>query len=135
MIRHPLGFCGSLKKWNWAFQFSNFVEQPKLMETFFAAEASTIVEYAKEEKPIVQQATLLWNLCYKVVRQYQSDHLDWHFRRHVDMVLNPVRHFRDLYRELELPFDENVETQLRESCPENPARRARGATARAARPR
>lgn len=115
MIRHPLAFCSSLKRWDWKFPFSHFVEQPKLMETFFVKDADTIRDYAGDEKPIVQQATLLWNLFHKVIRQYESDHPDWLFRRHVDMVLDPVDRFRILYDDLKLPFTIDVENHLRES--------------------
>lgn len=115
MIRHPLAFCSSLKRWDWKFPFSHFIEQPRLMEAFFEEEADTIRDYAEEEKPIVQQATLLWNLFHKVIRRYEADHPEWHFRRHDDLVHDPVERFRELYGELGLPFTADVEDHLRES--------------------
>ena len=115
MIRHPLAFCSSLKRWDWKFPFAHFVEQPRLMDTFFTDDADVIRDYAGDEKPIVQQAVLLWNLFHKVIRRYESDHPEWHFRRHVDMVLDPVDRFRALYDDLELPFGQEIEEHLRES--------------------
>ena len=115
MIRHPLAFCSSLKRWDWKFPFAHFSGQPRLMEKFFQEDAGIIERYAREEQPIVHQATLLWNLFHKVIRRYETDHPEWHFRRHGDMVLDPVNRFRELYQDLGLPFEEEIERHLRES--------------------
>ncbi len=115
MVRHPLAFCSSLKKWNWKFPFSHFLEQPALMERHFAAEADEIRRFAEEEQPIVHQAALLWNLFHKVIRSYQQDHPDWHFPRHAEVVADPVPQFEILYQKLGLEFNDEVALKLSQS--------------------
>lgn len=112
MIRHPLAFCSSLKKWDWKFPFNHFLEQPKLMERHFNGEATQIADFASEERPVVLQATLLWNLFHKAIRNYQGQHPEWKFRRHEDMVADPMLRFEELYKELGLDFTPAVAAQL-----------------------
>ncbi len=115
MIRHPLAFCGSVKKWNWKFPFADFQNQPKLMETHFRDHKEIIAKYTAMEQPIVHQATLLWNLFHKVIRNYQEKHPDWKFRRHMDVVADPVSRFNELYQELGLNFTDEVAKELQTS--------------------
>lgn len=115
MVRHPLGFCSSLKKWDWKFPFSHLMEQPELIDRHFREEADEIAEFAREEKPIIQQAALLWNLFHKVIRRYQQSHPDWHFPRHSDMVADPETRFRALYQSLGLEFTPEVAARLNDS--------------------
>jgi hypothetical protein len=115
MIRHPLAFCSSLKKWDWKFPFTHFVEQPKLIQRFFPEDAGIIARYAAEEQVVVRQATLLWNLFHKAIRIYQNERPDWKFRRHEDMVTDPMARFEELYRELGLDFSTSIAGQVRGS--------------------
>lgn len=115
MVRHPLGFCSSLKKWDWKFPFSHLLEQPALIKRHFREEANEIAEFAREEQPIVRQAALLWNLFHKVIRTYQKSHPDWHFPRHAEMVADPVPRFEALYKKLGLSFTPSVSERLSDS--------------------
>lgn len=115
MIRHPLAFCSSLKKWNWRFPFSHLLEQPMLMERHFQEEALEIREFSRTEQPVIAQAALLWRLFHKVIRTYQARHPDWHFARHSEMVGDPLPRFNQIYQKLGLRFDERVVAKLEES--------------------
>lgn len=115
MVRHPLAFCSSLKKWDWRFPFQHFLEQPVLMERHFQQEAGEIEAFARTEQPVVAQAALLWRLFHKVIRGYQDRHPDWHFPRHSEMVGDPLPRFEQLYQKLGLRFDQRVVDKLEES--------------------
>lgn len=115
MVRHPLAFCSSLKKWNWKFPFSHFLEQPALMDRHFSDESEEIHRFAEEEQPIIHQAALLWNLFHKVIRSYQQDHPEWHFPRHAEVVADPVSRFEILYQKLGLEFNDAVAAKLCQS--------------------
>lgn len=115
MIRHPLAFCSSLKKWDWKFPFSHLVEQPQLMKRFFEEESDLIQRFAEVEQPVVNQAALLWNLFHKVIRRYQDQHPGWIFLRHEDMVADPMARFEELYQKLGLNFTPEIAGQLRGS--------------------
>ncbi len=115
MIRHPLAFCSSLKKWDWKFPFQHLLNQSRLIEHRFQHQAERIEHFATTEQPIVHQAALLWNLFHHVIRAYQQEHPDWHYHRHEDMVVDPVETFESLYQKLGLGFTPHIRGQLNAS--------------------
>lgn len=104
MIRHPLAFVSSIKKWQWTYPFQYFLEQPHLIEDLFPEERSRIEQFAAKEHSYVEQATLLWILFHKVIKQYQQQYPDWLFKRHEDLVLDPLTEYEKLYHDLDLPY-------------------------------
>lgn len=104
MIRHPLAFVSSIKKWQWTYPFEHFIEQPNLIDDLFPEERSRIEQFAATEHSYVGQATLLWILFHKVIKRYQEEHPEWLFKRHEDLVLNPLTEYKQLYRHLNLSF-------------------------------
>eukprot|EP00752_Nemacystus_decipiens_P016866 g15098.t1 len=104
MIRHPLAFCSSIKKWGWAFPFADFLAQPKLMADHFAEYRDDITRFANDEQPIVDQGILLWNLLHSVIKTYQDQHNEWLFIRHEDATQQPDEVFRDTYQRLGLAY-------------------------------
>ena len=108
MIRHPLAFVSSIKKWQWTYPFSHFLEQPKLITDLFPEERLRITQFAETEHNYVEQATLLWILFHKVIKQYQQNHPQWIFKRHEDLVLNPLTEYKQLYSDLNLPYTDQV---------------------------
>jgi len=103
-IRHPAAFCSSIKIKNWNFDFNNFLNQPLLMQRYLATYYDQICEFAREEKPIIDQAVLLWNCIHSTVKIYQQEHPEWIFVRHEDLSSNPVEEFNALYDRLDLKF-------------------------------
>ncbi|GMQ83119.1 MAG: hypothetical protein BMS9Abin05_2602 [Rhodothermia bacterium] len=108
MIRHPLAFCGSLKKWNWSFAFSNLLNQGCAIEKYFPDEQEEIERFSEEEQDIVSQAILLWSLLHKVIKMYQETHPDWMFVRHEDLVADPIGGFKRIYEKMGLAFRNNI---------------------------
>jgi hypothetical protein len=115
MIRHPLAFCSSIKKWNWTHPFRHFLEQPILMNEHFSDYSKAISEFANKEKPTVDQAILLWNLLHSVIKKHQDDHKDWIFLRHEDVVQNPLEVFEDVYGNLGLNYSKDCVDQIKNS--------------------
>jgi hypothetical protein len=112
MIRHPLAFCSSIKKWNWAFPFSHFLKQPMLIERHFFNYRSEIERFSKDKTDIVDQAILLWNLLHEVIKTYKTHHPDWFCLRHEDAVTNPLREFRYLYDHLGIAYSNDIESAI-----------------------
>ncbi|AFY39581.1 hypothetical protein Lepto7376_3369 [[Leptolyngbya] sp. PCC 7376] len=108
MIRHPLAFCSSIKKWQWTFPFEHFLQQPNLIDDLFPEERKKIELFAAKEFSYVQQAAFLWVLFHKVIKSYQKKHPHWLFIRHEDLVLNPVLEFEKIYGSLDLNYDQSV---------------------------
>jgi len=115
MIRHPLAFCSSIKKWNWEFSFGDFIQQPKLMESVFPDYQSSIQQFADEKRGIVEQAALLWNVFHHAIKCYQERNPEWVFLRHEDVVENPLATFEQLYQKLNLEFSEECKLAVRGS--------------------
>jgi hypothetical protein len=113
MIRHPLAFAGSCKKLNWQFPFGDFLEQPRLLKVHLHSFENEIRAFAEQDRDVVDQAILLWNMLYTVVRKYRDKHDDWAFVRHEDLARAPVEGFRDLYKHFDLPFTDAVQQSIR----------------------
>ncbi|MEO0407059.1 MAG: sulfotransferase [Cyanobacteria bacterium P01_A01_bin.135] len=112
MIRHPAAFCSSLKLKNWQYDFSNFLDQPLLMERYLGKFEGEIREHAAENKDIISQAILLWNCIYSRISAYKDEHPDWLFLRHEDISTDPVGSFQTVYALLGLKFTPRVESTI-----------------------
>jgi Sulfotransferase family len=102
LIRHPAAFAGSLKRNNWTHPFSHFLRQPLLMKHHLQPFADQILSFACEERDIVDQAALLWNVIHSMILRYQETFPDWIYVRHEDLSRNPMEGFRFVFDRLEL---------------------------------
>ena len=114
MIRHPAAFAGSLKERNWTHPFSHFLSQPLLMEHHLGPFARDILRFAREERDIVDQAALLWNVIHSMILKYQETFPSWIYVRHEDLSRSPVEGFRSMFGELELEFAAATESAIAE---------------------
>jgi hypothetical protein len=115
IVRHPAAFAASIKRLGWTHPFSHFLEQPLLMRDLLAPHREEIERYASGNRPVVDQAILLWILIHDVLRGYRERHPGWAFARLEDLSREPVAHFRGLFEHLGLRFDERVEARVRET--------------------
>ena len=119
LIRHPAAFAGSIKRFGWHSPFQELLDQPLLMRDWlhpFAGDMRAAVDWH-----IVDQAALMWQLVYTVVRGYQQAHPTWLFVRHEDLSRSPRAQFEALYRQLGLAFSTEIAAKIREhSGPDNP---------------
>jgi hypothetical protein len=99
-IRHPAAFAGSLQK-QWTHPFSHFLRQHHLQPF-----ADDIRSFACEERDVVDQAALLWNVIHTMILEYQETFPDWIYLRHEDLSRDPVAGFRSLFERLDLELRE-----------------------------
>jgi hypothetical protein len=111
-IRHPAAFCSSLKLKGWSFDFKNFLNQPMLIEKYMMPYADSIREFSVNNKSVIEQSALLWNIFHYLIKQYKESHSDWIFCRHEDLSLNPVQSFKDVYGRLGLEFSPDIEEKI-----------------------
>jgi hypothetical protein len=116
LIRHPAAFAGSLKKVKWSHPFEDFLQQPLLMKHYLSEYKEEIEEFSKNDKNIVDQAILLWNLIHSVISRYQSNHTNWIFLKHEDLSSRPIEEFKKLYNKLNLAFPTNIEEEIKAFC-------------------
>lgn len=109
LIRHPAAFAGSMKKVGWTHPFGHFLRQPLLMDEYLAEYRADIEEFSRNEKDIVDQAILLWNIIHSVILRYRSEYPEWVFVKHEELSEAPLTAFRSLYDHLDLEFTSNVQ--------------------------
>jgi fructose-1,6-bisphosphatase/inositol monophosphatase family enzyme len=114
LIRHPAAFTGSLKLKNWFHPFDHFLKQPELMDTYLKDYRSDIERLAKKNDSIIENATVLWNILYGTVEQYQAEFPQWTYIKHEDVSADPVEQFRLIYRDFGLQFDNDTERIITE---------------------
>lgn len=112
LIRHPAAFVGSLKIKNWTYPFSHFLQQPLLMKRYLLPFKTEIQQMVEKPHDVIDQAALLWKLCYYMVLTYQQVHADWIFLRHEDLSKNPAAEFQHLFTRLSLAFSEPIEQAI-----------------------
>lgn len=110
MIRHPLSFASSLKRLDWQFDFSNWLNQDLLMQEYLSPYREQIADFSRNKRNIIDQAILLWNGIYYVVHRYQKDHPEWLFIKQEDLAENPVDGFQSLYKECDLTWNDYVKS-------------------------
>ena len=109
LIRHPAAFAGSLKRLDWRFEFENWRDQPTFLRDLAAPYEEDIRRFAEEERDVIDQAVLMWNVTHDVIRTYRSRRPEWTFLRHEDLSEDPLKGFRELYDRLDLSWDGIVE--------------------------
>lgn len=121
LVRHPAAFASSLKRMGWTHPFSDFL-QPGLLEGPLAPFAADIEEFAQEERPVLEQAALLWSALNWVVLNYRDRFDGWRFVRHEDLSMHPREGFGAIFEHVGLPFDRAALQALESStAAENPA--------------
>jgi len=113
LIRHPAAFVSSLKRLNWTFPFSHFLEQPLLMRDYLYPFKEEIKKYAIEEHDIIDQATLLWKIIHYVIAKFKTNHKDWIFVRHEDISKDPLVEFQNIFEKLNLQFSNYVKNIIK----------------------
>lgn len=136
VVRHPAAFANSLKRLNWTFDFSNLLAQPKLMEHWlepFRLDLEKAIQFEDFQTDVIYQASLLWNLIYSVVKQYQKKYSEgtnprFYIIRHEDFSLDPLAEFSKLYNKLGLNFNQRADEIIRKSSSSaNPGERSQNA--------
>lgn len=112
MIRHPAAFASSLKRKGWKFPFHHLLYQPELMDAYLSPFENEIEEYARQPKPIILQAALLWKIIHHVIYTFQEKHPKWIFIRHEDLSRDPLKEFEKLYHRLNISFTPEEERKI-----------------------
>jgi hypothetical protein len=73
LLRNPVGFVGSLKAKNWTFDFSEFLNQPRLMEEDLQDFRPAIEAAVAHPIGIVEQGCLLWNCLTTRILALEAD--------------------------------------------------------------
>lgn len=105
LVRHPGAFAGSLKKLGWRHPFDHFLRQPLLMRDVLGPFEHDLRSFADRERPIVDQAILLWNVLNYAILRARDEHPNWTILRLEDVARAPLISFHSLYERLGMGFD------------------------------
>ena len=108
MVRHPAAFAGSIKRLGWRFDFDWWLQQPLLLRDHLAPMEGELRRMARGGHDEIEEAIVLWNAFYGVVRRLAARHPDWHLVIYEDLADVPVEGFGRLYPALGLRFDDEV---------------------------
>lgn len=118
-IRHPAAFASSLKRLDWPFDFSNLLQQPRLMQRWLEPFREEMLGMHPED--ILGQGALLWRMVYQAVAAMLQEYPQFMLVRHEDLSLDPLGGYNKLYQELGLDFTARAEQAvLASSSSENP---------------
>jgi hypothetical protein len=113
MLRHPAAFVNSLVRLGWRHPFEHFTRQPALMRQLGDWDAE-IAAFATEERPLLEQGILLWNIMHERILRYRERRNDWVFVRLEDIAVEPTGRFSELYGRLGLTWTEGVRATIEE---------------------
>lgn len=116
VIRHPAAFISSLKLKNWQFDFTDFFDQPSLMNTYLSNFETEISEAATNtDLDIIDRGILLWNCIHYTILGYQKKYPNWLYITHEQVSLSPVIEFEKIYSRLGLKFTEKCKKVIESS--------------------
>ncbi|QHS23496.1 sulfotransferase family protein [Virgibacillus sp. MSP4-1] len=104
IVRHPAAFVASLKRVNWNFDFQRFFNQKHLMDDYL----KDVLDYRISDLTKTERDSILWVCIHKVLFDFIDNNPNFIVVRHEDISLNPIEQFRELYRELGIPFNDHI---------------------------
>ena len=119
LVRNPLNFISSLKKNNWSHDFSDFLHQKKFLKQEFGPYIEKISDFAKTQPSIVEQGILLSNMFNDYIFKLKIENPEWHFVSLESIASNPLDEFRQIFKFLDLSFNENVQNYLEQTTNSN----------------
>jgi hypothetical protein len=116
VMRHPMAFYYSIKQKKINFDFSNFLLQKELVETYLKDEEQLIKK--ADSLSNEQKIALCWKCIYKVLRAMGNKHSDkngWIVVKHEDICASPIESFQALSNQLEIEFSEEMKKYIVET--------------------
>ena len=95
------------------FDFTNFVAQKELIETYLKDEENLINN--ADDLSYEQKIALCWKCIYKVLRAMGNKHCDengWIVVKHEDICASPVESFEVLCNQLEIEFGKELKQYI-----------------------
>jgi hypothetical protein len=121
-VRHPAAFAASLLRLGWTHDFGGFAEDERLLRDRLPGFETEIRAQAARPGDVLEQAILLWRICYRTVDGYRARHPEWVVVRHEDVSQAPLASFESLYGRLGLQMTDRARREIEHSSSaSNPA--------------
>jgi hypothetical protein len=105
LIRHPAAFANSVKMRRLRHPFGDFLAQPLLMRDLLSPFEEEIRGFTSHERPLLDQAILLWKLIHHAIAEFRHRRPEWLFLRLEDLASDPMSRFEDIYIRLGQELD------------------------------
>jgi hypothetical protein len=111
LIRHPAAYVLSIKEKEWWFDFENLLNQKDFFTGMLRPLRTEVETYQsdRENRSIVENASLLWKVFYTRVLEYKQEHPEWYYCTHEALSLDPRSEFKKMFAYLDLEFNTDVE--------------------------
>lgn len=109
VIKHPTSLIASLKRVNWwpsPYKISN---RSSLIEAYFSNETDF---FNKDWSNPILGAAAYWRAVHKVLLMQASKYPEWQVVILEELSQDPLLGFKNLYRELELPWSESIKRKI-----------------------
>lgn len=118
-VRHPAAFVSSLKRLGWTHDFNHFLNQEELMETYLYPFRDEVKSFAKNEKDIIDQGILLWNIINLNTLKFKQKYPQIYIVRHEDLSMEPINEFKKIFEYFGIPFTPEVKQYLLDTTGKN----------------
>lgn len=113
MIRHPLGFVGSLKNAGWVPKtFESFKNQEALMQSWLKPFKDQVNFFCKKPGGLIEHACFFWNILHYAIIDYQKRYSSWLFLKYEDIASHPISGFQRIFDYLKLPMSETIQRYI-----------------------
>ena len=109
VIRHPASFIASLQRINWWPKATDVITQPALWEDFLQDEAAF---WEQDFSDQIDNAAAHWRLHFKILLEQARRYPDWKVVKLEDLSKDPMRSFREVYHDLDIPWSKSVEQKI-----------------------
>ena len=109
VIRHPAAFFLSMKNKGWGYDSESFTKQEDLRERFPEIFDENFLKARGIDDYIINEWIGVYAVLFDYVKTYPETFLPV---RHIDISLNPVETFKNMYHWLDLPYTQRIENRI-----------------------
>lgn len=109
VIKHPASFIASIKRLQWWQSMERITNKPHLITDYFTDDEEFI--HRDYSDPLVSTAAY-WRATYKVLLAQANKYPSWQIITHEQLSQKPLHVFKKLYRNLDLPWHQSIESRI-----------------------
>jgi hypothetical protein len=109
IVRHPVSLAASLRRVQWFPQVHDFRLQPDLIQDYLLNDATFLQQDWSDR---LLEAMAHWRLLHRMLLRQAEKYEDWVVITHEELSADPQSVFRNLYRELDLPWSPGISRKI-----------------------
>lgn len=109
IVRHPVSLAASLQRVQWFPEVYDFRLQPELIQDYLATDTTFLQQDWSDR---LLEAMAHWRLLHRMLLRQAEKYEDWIVITHEELSADPQSVFRNLYRELDLPWSPGISRKI-----------------------